>query len=95
MKTIVWLAFTGGSAVLCLLAYLLQIENLHYGFSNPGVASNTALVIVLFSAAAILMSIIAIAVRHKKKTNYVIPCIVIISAIARICQTFITFAKYR
>jgi uncharacterized transporter YbjL len=94
MKRLLWVISVIASLFLCIMAYVLNIENMHYGYDSPGISSDSTLIIFLFSIGAVFASITAIALRHKEKKNLLIPCIVVICVLARIFQIFITASKY-
>jgi len=80
--------------IFCLFSWLFQIEKIHYLFENPGINSDATEGIMIFSALAFLSSSCLLLFRHSKKTDFILPYIINVLSIIRLCQIVEIYQKY-
>jgi hypothetical protein len=79
--------------LLCGLIYLLQVENKHFGFENPGISDSVGM-IVLLSILTLGYASIALFLNHKDKLDLLLQYITLFLVIKRLIQIIFLFSKY-
>jgi hypothetical protein len=82
------------SIIFCALSYLFNIEKLHYGFDFPGISTDAALAITLFSMFAIVLSAVALFFKHEEKQDFILPYLLIGLSVYRLCKVILTYETY-
>jgi hypothetical protein len=79
--------------LLCGLICLIQVENIHYGFENPGM-SDKIVIIVLFCILAIGYALIALLLSRKEKLDFVFQYVTVFFVIVKLIKIISLFSSY-
>lgn len=80
--------------MLCSLSYILQIEKTHYMFPNPGINSDSVLIITIFCLLSFIYQAGLLFFRHKYKIDFIFPYLVSALSMLRLLKVILIYEQY-
>jgi len=93
-KILIKLLYGLPSLLLLGMSYLGLLENLHYGFLNPGINDDGMGLSQFLSLSAIAVSSIVLFIKHEDRWDFVIPYFVTFFAVMRLVQITNVLSHY-